>query len=171
VNVYIAEKFRIVKAAKTRQNAVSKLAINICKHILESIKNNVEKKTDKVAKRDKVEEFDNRRRNADNDIPLHVHCHHWLKNNRAKYKRIDVEVYMVRNKTEEFNAEQQEAGTTTLADPQNTKNDVDVGTAKKTKVKQVAETILATNTEATKIETPDKFENNTAKGGANNQPL
>ena len=72
---------------------------------------------------------------------------------------------MVRAETEEFNVEQQEAGTTTLADPQNTKNDVDVGTAKKTQVKQVVETILAANTEVIKIETPNKFENNAAKGG------
>ena len=46
MNAYITEKFRIVKAAETRQNAMSKLAIDIWNHILESIKNNVEKKTD-----------------------------------------------------------------------------------------------------------------------------
>ena len=57
-----------------------------------------------------------------------------FKNNRAKSKRIDVEVYMVRAETEEFDVEQQEAGTTALTNPQNTKNDVDVWTAKKTQV-------------------------------------
>jgi hypothetical protein len=78
---------------------------------------------------------------------------------------------MVRDETEEFDVEQQEAGTTALIDPQNTKDDVDVETAKRTQVKKVAKIILATNTEALKIETPNKFENNAAKRGANHQPL
>jgi hypothetical protein len=93
------------------------------------------------------------------------------KNNRAKYKRIAVEVYTVRVETEEFNVEQQEAGTTSLTNPQNTKNDVDEWTAKKAQVETTARTILATNTEDLKIETPNKFENQAAKIGANHQPL
>ena len=78
---------------------------------------------------------------------------------------------MVRAEIEEINVKQQEIDTTTLTYPQNTKNAVDVGTAKKTQVEKVVKTILATNTEAIKIETPNKFENNAAKGGANHQPL
>ena len=77
---------------------------------------------------------------------------------------------MVRAETEEIDVEQQEAGATALTGPQNTKNDIDVETAKKTQVKGVAKTILATNTEALN-ETPNKFENNAVKGGANHQPL
>ena len=65
-----------MKAAKTRQNAVPKLAIDNWNHILELIKNDVEKKTDKVTASAKVEEFDNRKRNADDEIPQHMHCHH-----------------------------------------------------------------------------------------------
>jgi hypothetical protein len=42
VNVETAEKYQIVKAAKTRQNAAFKLAINTWAHILEIIKNDVE---------------------------------------------------------------------------------------------------------------------------------
>jgi cystathionine beta-lyase/cystathionine gamma-synthase len=56
-------------------------------------------------------------------------------------------------------------------DEETVENDVDVVTVKRTKVKQVVETITATNTKAIKIETPNKFENNAAKGSANNQPL
>jgi hypothetical protein len=77
---------------------------------------------------------------------------------------------MVRAETEEFNVEQQEAGATALTDPQNTKNDVDVETAKKTQVETTAKTILATNTEDINIETPNKFKNKVAKIGANHQP-
>jgi hypothetical protein len=48
------------------------------------------------------------------------------KNNRAKSKRIAVEVCMERANTEEIIVEQQEANTTALTDPQNTKNKADV---------------------------------------------
>ena len=77
-NVYVktAEKFQIVKAAKTRQNAGSKLAVDNWNHILETIKNDVEEKTDEVTASAKFEEFDNRKRNADDDIPQHLRCHH-----------------------------------------------------------------------------------------------
>ena len=64
-----------MKAAKTRQNAVSKLAADNWDHILEIIKNDVEKKTDKVAVSAKFEELDNRKRNADDDTPQHLRCH------------------------------------------------------------------------------------------------
>jgi hypothetical protein len=72
-----------------------------------------------------------------------------IKNNRAKSKKIAVEVYMVEAEIEEIDVEKQEAGTTALTGPPNTKNDVDVDTAKKTQVKKAAKTTLATNTEAT----------------------
>jgi hypothetical protein len=78
---------------------------------------------------------------------------------------------MVRAETEEFDVEQQEAGTTALTNPQNTKNDIDVETAKRTQVETIAKTILATNTEALKIENPYKFKNKATKIGANHQPL
>jgi hypothetical protein len=77
-----------------------------------------------------------------------------------------VEVY-----TEEIDVEQQEAGATALTGPQNTKNDVDVKTANKTQVEKTAKTVLATNTEALKIVTPNKFETKVAEIGANHQHL
>jgi hypothetical protein len=54
-----------VGAAKTRQNIVSKLTINNWDYIIEIIKTDVERKTDKVATGAKVEEFDNWKQNAD----------------------------------------------------------------------------------------------------------
>ena len=54
-----------MKAAKTRQNIVSKLTIDNWDYILEIIKTDVERKTDKVATGAKVEEFDNWKQNAD----------------------------------------------------------------------------------------------------------
>ena len=63
-----------------------------------------------------------------------------IKNNRAKSKKITVEVYMVGAEIKEIVVEQQAASATTLTGPPNTKNDVDVETAKKT--------TLNTNTEA-----------------------
>jgi hypothetical protein len=81
-----------------------------------------------------------------------------IKNNRAKSKKITVEVYMVGAKTEEFNVEQHEADATALAGPQNTKNDVEVDVAKKTQVEKAAKTTSTTNTEALRIKTTNKFE-------------
>jgi hypothetical protein len=52
--------------------------------------------------------------------------------------------------------EQTKAGTTAPTSPQNTKNYVDVVTAKRTQVEKVAKTILAINIEALKIETTNK---------------
>jgi hypothetical protein len=46
-----------------------------------------------------------------------------------------------------------------------------VETAKRTQVEKTARTILATNTEDLKIETPDKFKKQVAETGANHQPL
>jgi hypothetical protein len=37
---------------------------------------NLEEKTDGVAASAKFEEFDNRKQNADDDIPQHLRCHH-----------------------------------------------------------------------------------------------
>jgi hypothetical protein len=71
------------------------------------------------------------------------------KNNRAKSKKISVEVYMVEAEIKEIDVEKREAGTTALTGPPNTKNDVDVDTAKKTQVKKAARTTLVANTEAT----------------------
>jgi hypothetical protein len=59
---------------------------------------------------------------------------------------------------EEFDVEQQKAGTTALTSPQNTKNYVDVVTAKRTQVEKVAKTILAINTVALESKTTNKFE-------------
>jgi hypothetical protein len=68
-----------------------------------------------------------------------------------------VVVYSVEAEIEEFNVEKQNAGTTALTSPQNTKNYVDVVTTKRTQVKKVAKTILAINTVALKIKTTNKF--------------
>jgi hypothetical protein len=54
--------------------------------------------------------------------------------------------------------EQQEARTTALTNPQYTKNYVDVVSAKRTQVEEVAKTIIGTNTVAPKTETTNKFE-------------
>ena len=90
---------------------------------------------------------------------------------RAKSKKIAVEVYMVRAENKEIDVGQQEAGTTALTSPQNTENDIDVETAKKTQVETTAKTILATNTEARKIETHNKFGNKVAKIGTSNKMI
>jgi hypothetical protein len=66
---------------------------------------------------------------------------------------------MVKAETKEIEVEQLEADTTALTSPQNTENDVDVEIAKRTQVEKTAKTILATNTEALKSETPNRFKN------------
>jgi hypothetical protein len=53
--------------------------------------------------------------------------------------------------------EQQEASATALTNPQNTKNYVDVVSAKRTQVEKVAKTIIATDTAAPRTETTNKF--------------
>ena len=40
------------------------------------INNEVDEKTGKVTASDKFKEFDNWKRNADDDIPRHLRCHH-----------------------------------------------------------------------------------------------
>ena len=52
-------------AAKTRQNIVSKLTIDIWDYVLKIIKTDVERKTNKVATGAKFGEFDNWKLNAD----------------------------------------------------------------------------------------------------------
>ena len=54
--------------------------------------------------------------------------------------------------------EQQEACTTALTNHQNTKNYVDVVSAKRTQVEEVAKTIIDTNNVAPKTETTNEFE-------------
>ena len=56
------------------------------------------------------------------------------------------------------NVEQPEARTTALTNPQCTKNYVDVVSAKRTQVEEVAKPIIDTNTVAPKTETANKFE-------------
>ena len=56
--------------------------------------------------------------------------------------------------------EQQEAGATTLTNPQNTKNELTRKTAKKTQVETCNKFILAANTEDFKIGNPNKFKKN-----------
>jgi hypothetical protein len=53
-----------------------------------------------------------------------VHILVIIKNNRAKSKKIAVEVYMVKAETEEIDVKQQEAGTTAPTDHQNIENKV-----------------------------------------------
>jgi hypothetical protein len=81
-----------------------------------------------------------------------------LKNIYVKSKKIAVEVYSVEVEIEKFDVEQQEAGATALTNPQNTKNYVDVVSAKRTQVEKVAKTIFATDTVALITETTNKFE-------------
>jgi hypothetical protein len=66
-----------------------------------------------------------------------------IKNNYAKPKKIAVKVSSVEAEIEEFSVEQTKAGTNALTSPQNTKNYVDVMTAKRTQVEKVAKTTLA----------------------------
>jgi hypothetical protein len=70
-NVYelINKRFQTVKAAKTRQNTVSKLIIDDWGHAIEIIKTDIERKTDEVATGARSEEFNNRKQYADDDIP------------------------------------------------------------------------------------------------------
>jgi hypothetical protein len=81
-----------------------------------------------------------------------------FKNNCAKSKKTAVEVYSVEVEIEEFEVEQQEAGATALTSPQNTRNYVDVVSAKRTQVEKVAKTIITTDTAALKTEATNKFE-------------
>ena len=80
-----------------------------------------------------------------------------LKNICAKSKNIAAEVYSVELRSRS-DVEQQEAGTTALTNPQNTKNYVDVVSAKRTRVEKVAKTIIDTDTVAPKTETTNEFE-------------
>jgi hypothetical protein len=68
-------------------------------------------------------------------------------------------VYSVEAKIEEFDVKKQNAGTTTLTSPQNTKNSVDVVPIKKTQVEKVAKTTRAIDTVTLKTETTNKFKN------------
>ena len=76
-NVYklIDESLQIVKAAKTRKNTVSKLIIDDWDNAIEIIKTDVVKETDEVTTDTRSEEFDNRKQNADDDIPQRVQNH------------------------------------------------------------------------------------------------
>jgi hypothetical protein len=73
--------FQIVKAAKTRQNNMSKLIINDWGHAIEIIETGVVRKTDEVTTDTRSEEFNNRKQNADDDIPQQVHSHFQLQEN------------------------------------------------------------------------------------------
>ena len=68
-----------------------------------------------------------------------------------------MEVHTERAENKEFDLEKQKAGATTLTSPQYTQEYVEVETGKKTQFEKTARTILATNTEDLKFETPDKF--------------
>ena len=93
MNAYIAEKFRIVKAAKTRQNAVSVLTIDIWNHILESIKNDVGRRLIRWIKVPKLRSSTIESETLTTTFPYTCTVNIGFKNNRAKSKRIDVEVY------------------------------------------------------------------------------
>jgi len=56
--------------------------------------------------------------------------------------------------------EQQEAGATALTNPQNTKNYVDVVSAKRTEVEKVAKTIIITETAVPRTKITNKFKKN-----------
>ena len=68
-----------------------------------------------------------------------------------------MEVHTERAENKEVDLEQQKAGATALTSPQYTQEYVEVETDRKTQFEETARTILATNTEDLKIETPDKF--------------
>ena len=59
--------------------------------------------------------------------------------------------------------EQQKAGATALTNPQNTKNYVDVVSAKRTEVEKVAKTIITTETAAPRTKITNKFETNSLR--------
>ena len=117
MNVKIDEKFQIVKAAKARPNAVPKLAVDNWKNILEIIKNDVDKKTDKVTADTKLRRSTIGSRALTTTFPNTCTVAMSFKNNRIKSKRIAAEVYMVSAETEEFIVEQQEADATALTGP------------------------------------------------------
>ena len=56
--------------------------------------------------------------------------------------------------------EQQEAGATALTNPQNTKNYVDVVSAKRTEVEKVAKTIIITETAVPRTKITNEFKIN-----------
>ena len=58
-----------MKAAKTRQNNMSELIIDDWGHAIEIIETGVVRKTDEVTTDTRSEEFNNRKQNADDDIP------------------------------------------------------------------------------------------------------
>ena len=64
--------------------------------------------------------------------------------------------------------EQQEAGATALTNPQNTKNYIDVVSAKRTEVEKVAKTIITTETAAPKTKATNKFETNSLRSAPKN---
>ena len=80
-----------------------------------------------------------------------------FKNSHAEPKKNAVKVFRERARTEETDVKKQNASTTTLTSPQNTKNFVDEVTIKKTQVEKVARTILTINTVTLKTETTNKF--------------
>jgi hypothetical protein len=68
-----------------------------------------------------------------------------------------VKVHRVEAEIEEFNVEQLEAETTAPPAPKTTMNDVEVDVTKRTKVRNVVGTILATNTVTLKTKTANEF--------------
>jgi hypothetical protein len=76
-NVYklINESPQIVKAAKTRKNTLSKLIIDDWGYVIEIIKTDVVRGTDEVTTDTRSEEFNNRKQNADDNIPQRVQSH------------------------------------------------------------------------------------------------
>ena len=74
------KKYPAGKAAKTKLSAKSVIAITTWVLTLGTLHKleNLEEKTNGVAASAKFEEFDNRKQNADDDIPQHLHHHHQI---------------------------------------------------------------------------------------------
>jgi hypothetical protein len=105
-----------------------------------------------------VPDREERRDSAERQVQVAIYT--WiniLKNICAKSMKIAAEVYSVELRSRS-DVEQQEAGATAPTNLQNTKNYVDVVSAKRTQVEKVAKTIIDTDTAAPKTETTNKFE-------------
>ena len=95
-----------MKAAKTRQNVVSKLIINNWDHILEIIKTDVEGRLTRWLQAPNLRSTITGSRTLTTTFPNTCTVTFSFKNNRDKSKRIAVVVYTVRAENEEFDLEQ-----------------------------------------------------------------
>jgi hypothetical protein len=94
-----------------------------------------------------------------------------FKNICAKSKRIVVEVHTERAENEEFDLEQQKAGTTALTSPLYAKNTLRWRPTIGPMLRRLPGPPLLPTLSTSRSKTPDKFKNQVAETGANYQPL